>query len=85
MRLVAVNRSPTPVVEHVRAHSPVEISEPSLGGGAPQLRPTALGRVTGAADPGGLEIPHCQQQFQVILLAPHQDGTKQRRRCNHSI
>jgi len=31
-----------------------------------------------------LEIPHGQQQFQVILLASHQDGTKQGRRCSHA-
>ena len=43
-----------------------------------------LGRVAGPAALGGLEIPHGEQQFQVILLAPHQDGTKQGRRCSHS-
>jgi len=26
---------------------------------------------------GGPEIPHDQQQSQIVLLAPHQDGTKQ--------
>ena len=43
-----------------------------------------LGRVAGATDLGGLEIPHGQQQFQVVLLGPHQDGTKQSYRCSHS-
>jgi len=33
---------------------------------------------------GGPEIPHDQQQFQIVLLAPHQDGTKQSRRCSHA-
>jgi len=28
----------------------------------------------------GLEITHCQQQSQIALLAPYQDGTKQGRR-----
>jgi len=32
----------------------------------------------------GLEIPHSQQQFQTVLLAPHQDGTKQGRRYKYS-
>jgi len=41
-----------------------------------------LGRVTRAASPGGLEIRHSQQWFQVILLAPHQDGTKQGWGCS---
>jgi len=31
----------------------------------------------------GLEIPHDQQQSLIVLLAPHQDGTKQGRRCNY--
>jgi len=32
-------------------------------------------------------IPHGHQQVQIVLLnllAPHQDGTKQVRRCNYS-
>jgi len=45
------------------------------------MLPFPLGRVAGAAALGGLETPHGQQQFQVILLAQHQDGTKQGRRC----
>jgi len=32
----------------------------------------------------GPEIPHGQQKSQIVLLAPHQDGTKQDRRCSHS-
>jgi len=40
-------------------------------------------RVAGAAAPG-LEIPHVQQQSQIVLLAPHQDGTKKSQRCIHS-
>jgi len=36
-----------------------------------------FGRVAGAAALGGLDIPHVQQQLQIVLLAPHQDGTKQ--------
>jgi len=43
-----------------------------------------LGRVAGAATLGELEIPHGQQHVQVILLALHQNGTKQGRRCSHS-
>jgi len=42
-----------------------------------------LGRVTGTAPPGGLGIPHGQQQFQIVLLAPHQNGTKQSLRLSH--
>ena len=37
-----------------------------------------------AAVVGGLGIPDGQQQFQIVLLAPQQDGTKQGRRCGHS-
>ena len=44
-----------------------------------------LWRVAGAAALGGLDIPHGQQQFQKVLLAPHQNGTKQGRRCSHAI
>jgi len=33
---------------------------------------------------GGLKIPHGQQKFQIVLLAPHQDETKQCRRCSYS-
>jgi len=36
-----------------------------------------LRRVTRATALGGLEIPHGQQQFQIVLLGPHQDETKQ--------
>jgi len=32
----------------------------------------------------GTGIPRDQQQFQIVLLAPHQDGTKQGRRCSHA-
>jgi len=42
-----------------------------------------LGSVAGTAALRGLEIPHGQQQFQVILLAPHQDETKQGWRWSH--
>jgi len=38
-----------------------------------------LGRVAGAAALGGLEIPHGQQLSQTVVLAPHQNGTKQGR------
>jgi len=34
-----------------------------------------LRRVARATAPGGLEIPHDQQQFQIVLLALHQEGT----------
>jgi len=34
-----------------------------------------LRRVAGATSIGELVIPHGQQQFQIVLLAPHQDGT----------
>ena len=40
-----------------------------------------LGRVTAEAALARLEIPPGQQQFQVALLAPHQDKTKQGQRC----
>jgi len=43
-----------------------------------------LRRVAAVATHGGFGIPHGQQQFQIVLLAPHQDGTKQGRRCSHS-
>ena len=33
---------------------------------------------------GGLEIPHDQQQSQIVLLASHQDRTKQGQRWSHS-
>jgi len=33
----------------------------------------------------GLRVPHDQQQFHTILLAPHQGGSKQIHRCGHSI
>jgi len=42
-----------------------------------------LGRVAVTAALEGLGIPHGQQQFQMVLLAPHQDETKQGRRCIH--
>jgi len=34
-----------------------------------------LERVAGATALGGLGIPHVQQQYQIVLLASHQDGT----------
>ena len=43
-----------------------------------------FGRAVGAAALGGSEIPHDQQQSQIVLLAPHRDGTKQGRRCNRA-
>jgi len=43
-----------------------------------------LGRVAGAATLEGIGIAHGQQQFQIVLLAPHQDKNKQGRRCSHS-
>jgi len=43
-----------------------------------------LGRVAAVAALEGLGIPHGQQQFQIVLLAPHQDETKQGRRRSHS-
>jgi len=43
-----------------------------------------LGRVAGAAALEGLGISHGQQQFQIVLLGSHQDGTKQGRRQSHS-
>jgi len=42
-----------------------------------------LVRVAAAAALGGLGIPHGQQQFQIVLPAPHQDETKQGRRCSY--
>jgi len=43
-----------------------------------------LGRVAGAPALGGLKIPHGPQLFQIVLLAPRHDETKQGRRCRHS-
>ena len=43
-----------------------------------------LGRVAAVAALGGLEIPHGQQQSQVVPPNPHHDGTKQDRSCSHS-
>jgi len=43
----------------------------------------SLGR-TGAAASEGLEILDGFQQSEIVLLASHQDGTKQDRRCNNS-
>jgi len=43
-----------------------------------------LGRVVGVAALGGPEMPHDQQKFQIVLVAQHQDGTKQSWRCSHS-
>jgi len=43
-----------------------------------------LGRFTGPAALGGLVIPQDQQQFLIVLLAPHEDRTKQGQRCCHS-
>jgi len=42
-----------------------------------------LGRVAGVAALGGLEILHGFQQSLIVPQGSHQDGTKQRRRCNH--
>jgi len=42
-----------------------------------------LGRVAGATALGGRGRPHGEQQFQIVLLAPHQDETKQGRRCSY--
>ena len=30
------------------------------------------------------QIPHGQQQSQIVLLAPHQDGTKEDQRCSNA-
>jgi len=43
-----------------------------------------LDRVEGAAALGRLETPHGQQQFQIIPLAPHEDGTKEDQRCSQA-
>ena len=32
----------------------------------------------------GLEVPHSQHQFLIVLMAPHQDRTKQGQRCSHT-
>ena len=42
-----------------------------------------LWKVVAQAALGGHEICHDQQQSQIVLLAPHQDWTKQGRRCSH--
>jgi len=38
----------------------------------------------GTSPIGGPEIPRGFQQHLIVLLASHQDGTKQGRRCNHA-
>jgi len=43
-----------------------------------------LGRVAGAAALGRPEMSHDQQKSQIVLLAPHQDGTKQGGRCSRA-
>jgi len=43
-----------------------------------------FGRDVGAAALGGSKIPRDQQKSQIVLLAPHQDGTKQGRRCSYA-
>jgi len=43
-----------------------------------------LGRVAGEAALGGFGIHHGQQQFQIVVLDPHQDECKQGHRCIHS-
>jgi len=43
-----------------------------------------LGRVAGSTSTGELGMPHGQQQFLIVLLAPHQDRTKQGWRCSYS-
>jgi len=39
---------------------------------------------SGAAAPEWLETPHSIQQSLIVLLAPHQDGAKQGRRCTQA-
>ena len=41
-------------------------------------------RDAGPAAIGGPKIRRDQQKSQIVLLAPHQDGTKQGRRCSHA-
>jgi len=41
-------------------------------------------RVAGATSIRQLRIPPSQQQFQIVLLVPHRNGTKQGRRCSYS-
>jgi len=43
-----------------------------------------LENVAWAATLGEFEIPLGQQQFQMVLLASHQDESNLGRRCNHS-
>jgi len=43
-----------------------------------------LGRVAGSAALGGLEMPRGFHQPLTALRAPHQDGSKPDRRCNHA-
>ena len=45
----------------------------------------SLGRVTEAAELGGLEIPRGFQQSLIVLLVPHYEGTERRRRYNCDI
>jgi len=48
-----------------------------------RILPFPLWRVAGTAAQEGLEPSHGQQQSQMVLLAPHQDMTKQGQRYNH--
>jgi len=43
----------------------------------------SLGRGTRPAPLEQQKIPRVQHQFQLILLAPQQDGTNQGRKCSH--
>jgi len=42
-----------------------------------------LGRVARATSTEKLGMTHSQQQFQIVQLAPHQDGAKQGWRCSY--
>ena len=45
--------------------------------------PLSFGESRGAAARGEPKMSHDQQKFQIVLPAPHQDGTKQGWRCSH--
>jgi len=43
-----------------------------------------LGMIAGVAASGGLEIPHDQRQYQIVLLVRYQDRIEQGKRCSRS-
>jgi len=44
----------------------------------------SFGESCKGSSPRGPGIPRDQQQSQIVLVAPHQEGIKQGRRCSHA-